>query len=104
MIRLGEDFWLRAIEQQRLRGLNATRFCNKTFIEARDFSAIVKGLANQGMTEGLEIILKLASLGWTSIVETESHQSYCTFHRNTSPKLVSMQQRQSDPIDLRDWF
>jgi hypothetical protein len=37
MIRRGEDFWQRAIEQQRASGLNATRFCKKRSLKRGTF-------------------------------------------------------------------
>lgn len=37
MIRRGEDFWRRAIEQQRASGLSATRFCKKRSLKRGTF-------------------------------------------------------------------
>jgi hypothetical protein len=37
MIRRGEDFWRKAIEQQRASGLNATRFCRKRSLKRGTF-------------------------------------------------------------------
>jgi hypothetical protein len=48
MIRRGEDFWQRAIEQQRASGLNATRFCKKRSLKRGTFLRWRKRLADQG--------------------------------------------------------
>jgi hypothetical protein len=48
MIRRGEDFWRTAVEQQRVSGLNATRFCKKRSLKRGTFLRWRKRLADQG--------------------------------------------------------
>lgn len=48
MIRRGQDFWQRAIEQQRASGLSATRFCKKRSLKRGTFLRWRKRLADQG--------------------------------------------------------
>jgi len=48
MIRRGEDYWRRTIEQQRASGLNATRFCKTRSIKRGTFLRWRKRLDDQG--------------------------------------------------------
>ena len=48
MIRRGEDFWRKAIEQQIASGLNATRFCKKRSLKRGTFLRWRKRLAGSG--------------------------------------------------------
>jgi hypothetical protein len=53
VIRRGEDFWRRAIEQQRASGLNATRFCKKRSLKRGTFLRWRKRLADHGNDQDL---------------------------------------------------
>ena len=53
MIRHGEDFWRKVIEQQKASGLNATRFCKKRSLKRGTFLRWRKRLAGSGNDQGL---------------------------------------------------
>jgi|WetSurMetagenome_2_1015567.scaffolds.fasta_scaffold475962_1 hypothetical protein len=52
MIRHGEEFWRKVIEQQKASGLNATSFCKKRSLKRGTFLRWRKRLAGSGNDQG----------------------------------------------------